>query len=307
MAQDTLPAHYTTEFSDNWQPRAQQSRSRTSDFIDWQSGTFRGERKRFDRTGVQEFQQKVERKAPTIANNPELDFRWINRASYNLTNDLDEDDKDNLGELITPDGQWVRDHVKAYMRLVDAKCGYGPALGNVVTGELGDTNTALPAAQQIAAGGTGLTVAKLKAANEILMDSDLEGADLMEDGTPNPEGRVFVCTAQQITNLLSDPQVTSADYNTVRALVAGNVNTFMGFTFRRISARNTIGLPKVSTTRSCVCWVKGALIGSKGEMKSHIDIIPTQSHKVQVRSTARVGGARLHDEGVVQVDCIETA
>src|SRR5687768_14817879 len=110
MAADTIPAHSTTEFSKNWIPRAQQAISRLTNFIDWQQGTFKGERKRFDRTGVQEFQQKVERKAPTISNNPELDFRWINRASYNLTNDLDEDDAENLGELILPTGQWTKDH-----------------------------------------------------------------------------------------------------------------------------------------------------------------------------------------------------
>lgn len=305
MAADTIPAHYTTMFSENWIPRAQQSTSRLSDFIDWQQGTFKGERKRFDRTGTQEFQQKTERKAPTIPNNPTLDFRWINRASYNLTNDLDEDDEENLGELILPTGQWTRDHLKAYMRLIDSKCGHGPALGNVVTGELGDTNTALPAGQQIAAGGTGMTVAKLRTANQMLMESELEGADL--DGDPNASNRVLVCTAEQINNLLTDPQITSSDYNTVKALVNGTVNTFMGFTFRRIEGTGSYSLPKVSTTRSCVAWVKGAILGSKGAMKSHIDRIPTQSHKIQCRSTARAGGARLHDEGVVQIDCIETA
>lgn len=307
MPADTPPAHYTTEFSKNWIPRAQQAVSRLSEFIDFQGGTFKGERKRFDRTGVQDFQQKTQRKAPTIPNNPELDFRWINRSSWDLTNDLDEDDRENLGDLVLPTGQWTKDHLKAYMRLVDAKCGWGPALGNVVTGELGDTNTALPVAQQIAAGATGLTVAKLKQANEILMDSDLDGADMGASGEPNADARVLVCTAQQIRNLLDDPQVTSADYNTVKALVAGTVNTFMGFTFRRISRNSRLPLPKVSTTRSCVCWVKGAIIASKGPMESHIDVIPTESHKVQVRSTARLGGARLHDEAVVQIDCIEVA
>jgi hypothetical protein len=298
---DTLYEHYTTEFSNNWIPRAQQARSRLSDFIDFQNGTFRGERKRFDRSASQSSRRRTERKAPTVAVNPTLDFRWINRASYELVNDLDEDDAENLGELILPTGRWTRDHMSAYMRDCD-DVAWQAALGTVLTGEDGDTQTAFSASYQIAAGGTGLTVAKLRAANRMLMESDLEGAELDGDGNPNAANRVLVCTAEQIDNLLGDPQVTSADYNTVRALADGVVNTFMGFTFRRIER-----LTKVSTTRSCVAWIKGAIIASKGPMKSRIATIHTQSDAIQNRSTWRLGATRLHDEAVIQIDCIEAA
>jgi hypothetical protein len=298
---DTIYEHYTTEFSGNWIPRAQQTQSRLSNFVDFENGTFRGERKRFDRSAKQTFRRKNERKAPTVPSNPTLDFRWISRATYDIANDLDEDDADSLGELILPTGRWTRDHVSAYHRLCDGVyC--AAALGSVTTGEDGDTTTAFSSSYQIAAGGNGLTLAKLRTANQLLMESDLEGAEIMGDGNGSPATRVIVVTAEQIDNLLGDTQITSSDYNTVKALANGYVDTFMGFKFIRFE-----GLTKASTTRSCVAWVKGAVVASKGPISTKIDVIPTESHKVQVRSVCKVGAMRLHDEAVIQIDCTETA
>ena len=296
--------HYTTEFSKNWQAKAQQTKSRVSDFVDWETGGFKGERKRFDISASQTFRARTERKAPTIAVNPTLTFRWISRGSYELVNDLDEDDAEYLGELVVPTGRWVRDHVSAYHRLIDEVV-TDAAVGTALTGEAGTTSTTFASelsGNQIAAGGTGLTVAKLRSANQILSESDLEGAELMGDGQPNASQRIVVCTAEQIDNLLGDTQVTSADYNTVRALANGTVDTFMGFTFRRYE-----GLDKASTTRTCMAWVKGAVVASKGSISTKIDLIPTESHKTQIRSTCRLGALALHREGIVQIDCTETA
>ncbi len=303
MADDTY-LHYTHEFNGNWIPKAQQLRSRTSDFVDWQSGTFKGERKRFSRMESQNFRRKTERKALTIATNPDTDFRWIAREAYDLANDLDEFDAELLGELVTPTGAWTRSHLAAYQRLMDSVVTTA-AIGSVVTGEAGTSSTTFASelsTNQIAAGGAGLTVAKLRAANMLLMQSDLEGADISGDGNPSVSNRILVCTAEQIDNLLGDTQVTSSDYNTVKALAAGTVDTFMGFTFRRYE-----GLAKVSTTRSCVAWVKGAIVANKGPFKSKISEVPTESDKILVRSACLIGAARLHAEAVVQIDCTETA
>lgn len=304
---DTIPQHYTTEFYTNWIHRAQQLKSRLEGWAKWEM--VKGERKRFDRTSAQVFRRRLERKAETIPVNPTLDFRWLLKAFYELVNDYDESDAENLGELILPTGAWVEDHAAAYSRLKDQVI-VDAALGNAVTGEAGTSTTALPAGQMIAAGGTGLTVAKLRSARQILRESNLEGTRLPgQDSGPSSSNAVLVTTSEQITNLLSDPQVTSADYNTVRALVDGNVDTFMGFKFEVLDTQTgvQVGLPKVSTTRSCVAFIKGAIQATLGTIKTHIDIIPTQSHKTQVRSTCEAAANRLHDEAVVQIDCIETA
>lgn len=159
-----------------------------------------------------------------------------------------------------------------------------------MTGEAGATASALPAGQIIAAGGSGLTLAKLLSAVEIM-----NGADL-EDGSM----RILVCAPQQITNLLNTTEVKSADYNTVRALADGKVDTFMGFKFMISNL-----LTKVSTTRTCVAWMKGAIKRCKGGMRTSIDRLPTLSNATQIFSSWDISAARVYDEGVVKIDCTE--
>lgn len=288
MPSDTTLEHSTQEFSKNWIPRAQQMVPRLGAFLEY--GSFTGERKRFDRIGAQQSREKTERKAPTVIINPDMDFRWAYRRSFELPNLLDEDDSLNLGELILPTGSLVKSHSMAYARDKD-DVAWQAAMGNVKTGELGTTDVALPAAQKIADGGTGLTLTKLIQANEILEDADLE------DGAV----RVLCITAKQITNLLNTTEVKSADYNTVKALAAGQIDTFMGFKFIKIKR-----LTKVSTVRSCVGWVVGALDGYAGVIKSKISERNDLSDAVQVRSTWHLGATRIYDEGVIQIDCVES-
>lgn len=286
---DTLPTHYTTEFSTNWIHRVQQSKGRLDAFVE--DHTITGERKRFDRIGSQSSHLRTERKGPTQNTDPSYDFRWANNRDYELSNLLDKDDARKLGELVLPTSDIVKTHAMAYHRDAD-DVAWGAALGSVLTGELGTTVTTLPSSQQIAAGGTGLTIAKLRSANYILQDADLE------DEAP----RVLVVTAQQILNLLATTEVTSADYNSVKALVDGKVDTFMGFKFKIIRR-----LTKVSTTRSCVAWVKGAIKRTKGVMMNRIDIRTDLSMATQIYSSWHLGATRVYDEGVVQIDCIESA
>lgn len=286
---DTLPTHYTTEFTTNWLHRVQQSKSRLGEFVE--SETINGERKRFDRIGSQTSRKRTERKGPTTNTDPTYDFRWAYHSDYELSNLLDKDDSKKLGQLVLPTSDIVKSHAMAFHRDAD-DVAWQAALGDVMSGELGATAVALPVAQKIAAGGTGLTIAKLRSANYILQDADLE------DEAP----RVLVVTAQQILNLLATTEVTSADYASVKALVDGKVDTFMGFKFKVIRR-----LTKVSTTRSCVAWVKGAVKLIKGSMMNRIDIRTDLSMSTQIYSSWNLGAARIYDEGVVQIDCTEVA
>lgn len=284
---DTIPQHYTTEFSTNWMHRVQQTKGRLDAFV--VEETIMGERKRYDRIGAQVSKRRTERKGPTNITDPTLDFRWAYNASYDLGNLLDAKDAKNLGQLVLPTSEFVVSHTNAYHRDAD-DVAWSAALSDAMTGELGATAVALPAAQKIAAGGTGLTLAKLIAANQILEDADLE------DDQP----RVLCVTAAQLTDLLNTTEVKSADYNTVKALVSGQVDTFMGFKFIKIKR-----LTKVSTTRSLAGWVKGAVRRIKGSMMSDISIRKDLSMSTQIYSAWDLGAVRVYDEGVVQIDVIE--
>ncbi len=285
---DPIPLHYATEFSSNWIHRAQQMQARFDAFVE--DVSFNGERKRFDRLQKQTSTQRTTRKAPTPVQDVSTDSRWCYRATYDLPNMLAEEDARNLAPLVLPDSDYVKSHSAAYHRDCD-KVAYLAAIGDVMTGEAGATASALPAGQKIAAGGTGLTLTKLIQAVEIL-----NGADLEDDAL-----RILVVAPQQLTNLFNTTEVKSADYNTVKALAQGVIDTFMGFKFIKSNQ-----LTKVSTTRSCAAWVKGSIKRCKGAMRTSIDRIPTLSNATQIYSSWDLSAARVYDEGVVQIDCTES-
>lgn len=289
MATDNIPAHFTTEFNENWIARTQQRRSRLDSYIE--SMNFNGERKRFDRVGASQSRRRTERAAPTPVANASSDSRWAYREFFEIpARILDVDDAKNLGVLTLPTSRYVQDDAAMYNRDIDdLACNI--AIRDAITGEQGTTAFALPAAQKIVNGGTGLTLAKLITANEIRLAAE------MDDDTP----WVLVLSKQQMSNLLNTTEIKNADYNTVKALVAGTVTSFMGFEFR-INNR----LPKASTTRTCVAWARGAVQMIKGEMTTDISIRKDLSLATQIYSKYNLGGVRVHDEAVIQIDCTET-
>ncbi len=285
---DTIPSHYTTEFSTNWIHRAQQTLARFDAYV--VDEQFEGERKRYDRLFKQTSRLRTERKAPTPVAEAATDSRWCYRQTYDLTNVLAEEDARNLGRLILPTSEYVQSHSYAYHRDCDAVA-YAAALGNAVTGELGTSTSALPSGQKIAHGATGLTLPKLRQAVEILNGADLQ--DQME--------RILVVSPKQMSALLAEQTVTSADYNNVKALVDGRVDTFMGFKF---VVSNLLTLS--GSTRSCVAWCKGSIKRVKGAMRTTIDRLPGTSNATQIFSSWDLSAVRVYDEGVVQIDCQES-
>jgi hypothetical protein len=163
--------------------------------------------------------------------------------------------------------------------------------GSSLTGEDGTTSVALPAGQKVAAAATNLTVAKLRASK-----LKLDAAEV-DEMVP----RYFVASAAALDNLLSDTNVTSADYNTVKALVKGEVDTFMGFKFVRSQRLLTDG----SGDRLCYAYA-GTAIGLGVPKDISVDIGPRRDKRnaMQVYAVMSLGGVRIEDEQVVEVACV---
>lgn len=285
---DTIPTHYATEFSTNWIARVQQSKSKLEPFVSPES--FMGERKRYDRLYKQDSRERTSRKAPTPITDVTSDFRWVHRKTYDLANMLAEEDAQNLAPLVLPTSEYVASHAKAHQRDID-RVVIAAATGSVYTGEDGTTSTAFDSAYAIAAGGTGLTLAKLLSTREIMETADLE------EGA----ARVIVCGPKQITDLLNTTEIKSADYNTVRALAQGQIDTFMGFKFVYSNL-----LSKASTTRTCFAMVTGAVKLVKGAMRTKISVRDDLSNATQIFSSWDLSAVRIYDEGVVKIDCTES-
>jgi hypothetical protein len=164
--------------------------------------------------------------------------------------------------------------------------------GSAWAGQTGTTEVVLPAAQKIAVGGTGLTLTKLLTAKEMLDEAEVD------EEMP----RFMVCSAHQITNLLETTEVKSADFNTVRALVEGKIDTFMGFKFIRTQL-----LDLTATTRSCYAYAKGAIgFGTLSDIESKIDQRSDKNYAWQVWGKMDVGATRIEEEQVVEIACSES-
>ena len=111
---------------------------------------------------------------------------------------------------------------------------------------------------------------------------------------------VICVTSRQISDLLNTTEVKSADYNTVKALAAGQIDTFCGFKFVKIKR-----LPLASQLRTCVAWAKGSIKVTRGAKKTSIAIREDLSRATQIYSEWHLGGTRVHDEAVVTIDCKE--
>lgn len=132
----------------------------------------------------------------------------------------------------------------------------------------------------------------------------LEAKKLMDAGNVPMEGRHILIHANNLSALLGETQVTSADYNSVKALVSGDVNSFLGFNFHVIGDRDEGGLPKPST-RTCYAWHQGAVGYAEGMgIRTEINYIPEKTSHL-VASMFSAGAVGIDAEGIVEISCTE--
>ena len=161
--------------------------------------------------------------------------------------------------------------------------------GSAWAGKTGTTEVPLPAAQKIAHGEVGLTLAKILEAKE-----KLDAAEIDPDAP-----RYFVTTARQVTNLLGVTEVTSIDYAGVKALVKGEVNTLCGFEFIRTQL-----LTYASSVWYCYAYSKGAVgFGILDDITVKLTQRDDKNFAWQPFLMMDMGATRVEDECVVQVAC----
>jgi hypothetical protein len=281
---NTISTAFVEQFKSNLIHLAEQQGSRLRSTITEQSVT--GEKFHFERIGNVAAVQKTTRHTAT----PVLDVPHSRRTGdmndYQWADMIDKEDRVRM--LIEPKNAYAKAGANAMGHAYDDLI-IAAATGNATSGA--GASIALPAGQKIAAGSTGLTLAKLLNAREIM-----DAADIDPD-----EDRFMIVTAKQVSDLLNTTEVKSADYNTVKALASGQVDTFMGFKFIR-SQRLALS----SGTRSCIAYTPSGIgLGVGADIVTKIDELPTTSYATQVYLAFTAGATRIEDEKVVKVDCAE--
>ena len=222
------------------------------------------------------------------------------------------DTLDQVKMMIDPRNEYTQNLVRAWrVRVAKTLVVALNASSTVVANDDTTTTSALPASQQIANGGTGMTMTKLRQANRILDNA----------GVP-PDDRALLLSAFAVEDLMADSQVTSSDYSTLNAIQNGTIPQgarFMGFRIIKIgdavpddTAVLTGGtaspiLPKTGNIRSLFAYHKTAMGLSVGrEATPEIDKRPDLMNAWQVLVQGSLGAVRVLDAGVVQIDIDES-
>lgn len=279
------------QFGANFRILGQQMKSRLQPFCQIESGIV-GTSKSVERLGAADAYDLATRRGDTQFVDVPHSRRWLDLSDKAWAELVDEMDKIKM--LADPTSPYVRIGNAALMRKRDDVI-IANALGTArtATGTL-----ALPSAQKITSSAQGLTLAKLLSVKEIFDASEIDTDDMNGQSAPQ---RVFVVTTRQLTNLLGTTEIKNVDYNSVKALAQGQVDTFLNFKFIRCER-----LPKSGVTRSCLAFINGCMTFGMGmDVVTTISPRPDKNESVQVYARESIGAVRTEDAGVVQCDCDE--
>ena len=213
--------------------------------------------------------------------------RRVSLADYEFADLIDQQDKVRL--LIDPTSSYAKAAAYAMGRAMDDVI-IAAALGSANTGVSGGTAVALPAGNIVAAntGGTGMNIAKLAAAKQILDAGDVD---------PSIKRHIVVSPAE-IADLLNNTTVTSSDFNTIKALVQGEIDSFMGFKFH-VSNRL---VDNGAGNTQCIAFAEdGILLGVGKDVTARIDERSDKSYATQVYYCQTIGATRMEEAKVVSV------
>lgn len=159
---------------------------------------------------------------------------------------------------------------------------------------LTNSSTSLTVASSIGGANTNLNLDKLLSAKKQLDANNVP-----------PTDRFVVIHANNLASLLDETEVKSSDFNTVKALVAGQLDTYLGFKFITIGDRSEGGLPISSGDRKVYAFHKQAVGMAEGMgLTTRIDYIAEKTSYL-VASMFSAGAVAIDAEGIVEITCDE--
>lgn len=308
MSQQVTTA-FVQQYNSNVYMLSQQKGSLLSDAV--RKETQKGKVEYFDQIGSVAAVKRTGRHAST----PQIDTPHARRA---VTMDDYEwadlvDDQDKIRMLIDPTSEYALAAAWAFGRSKDDVI-IGAAFASALTGETGGTSVAHPNSQKIAANnGTSFTDLNINTLRKI--------RTILRKGQVDKSLSLYIAvTSSQIEAMLGQTEVQNIQYNSVKALVQGEVDSFMGFKFINIERLNLTtssaadpttgvvgsGTGFSGTNRACMAWAQDGLLMSVGEdYTSRISERDDKGYATQVYSRMSIGATRMEEVKVVEVICKE--
>jgi len=301
---------FVQQYGTNIQHLSQQKGSRLKPFV--RTEMVKGKAAFFDRLGAVTAVIKSGRHSDTPLIETPHSRRMCTLASYEIADLIDN--ADLVRTLIDPTNQYVVAQANALGRSMDDVL-IAAMSGTAYTGESGTGTQSLGTDQKLASVSAGafanLNVSALRKAKEFFDGNDVD------ESIP----RYIALTSSQLNSLLGQTEVTSSDYNVVKALVMGQVDTFLGFKFIRTerlvtqtdaTAFNlTTGLydaggSSASGKRKVLAWAQdGVVLGVGQDIKAKISERDDKSYSMQAYASMDIGAVRMEEAKVVEILCAE--
>ena len=218
------------------------------------------------------------------------------RRLYSLTDyewgDL-IDKADRVKMLIDPTSTYAQSAAFAMGRAMDDVI-ITALSGNAVTENLGSqanqalTLTVADSFTDQGGAETGLSVGKLREARQLMSTNNV----------PEDEEKFLVCSPIGVQQLLKSKEVTSADFNTVRALVNGEIDTYMGF---RFIISNRLPVPSSNDRDAFAFTRSGIELGIGQDVMGRIEERADKAFSTYVYYCMTLGAVRLEEEKVVKI------
>lgn len=289
---------FVEQYSANWQHLAQQKGSRLRGCVRVES--VKGKNAFFDQIGSTSARQRPSRHADTPRMDTPHARRRVSLVDYDWADLIDKEDEVRM--LINPASAYAQAAAFAMGRAMDDAI-IAAADGTAYTGVAGGTSTAFDTdmivdvqvrASGVGAADLGLNVAKLIAAQQKLDASDID----------EEEPRFIIWNARQRASLLADTRASSGDYNTIKALVQGHIDTFMGFKFIR---SERIGTDSNSDDKVLYFAQSGLLLAVGDDVTTRITERDDKNYATQVFASMVIGATRMEEAKVGYIECDDDA
>jgi hypothetical protein len=289
---------FVEQYKGNVSHLAQQKGSRLRHAVDIEMVT--GKTAFFEQIGATAARKRTTRHSDTPRMDTPHARRRVSLFDYDWADLIDQEDKVRL--LIEPSSKYAQAAAWAMGRAMDDAI-IEAADGTAYTGVDGSTSTAFDTNMVVdvqerdvgvSAADLGLNIAKLIKAKELLDANDVD---------PD-EPRYIALPARQVSSLLKTTKATSADYNSVKALVEGKINSFMGFEFIRTQRT---GVDSNSDDK-VLFWAKsGIRLGLGADITARIGERADKNYATQVFTSMTIGATRMEETKVGYIECDDDA
>jgi len=248
----------------------------------------------FERLGVASAQEITTRHGDTPLNEIPHSRRRLTPADYNTATLLDN--ADQLKMLIDPRSPYANAQAMTLGRTIDDII-YDAALGTVATGQSGGTSVTFQADSRSMNGDGTITALGTLATAEtetiITLAKVLGMMELFNTEDVDPDiAKYWLVSPQEIADLLDIEEVGSADYNTIKTIAQGKVDSFAGFKW---IWSNRLDLDAAgSTCTRTLAWAEdGLILGTAEGITSRITERDDKNYSIQVYSEMSAGAIRL--------------